>query len=130
MLILRIVLLGIILLVIPALVGTLFLGADRHTGNLPFAWISGQMLLWAGFEVITVPLVLRAATTTRMVHLFAGYMAAMTLLALLCLFMKRRGKKATFHVVDVLTKEQKTEKYILWAIFCTFWHFNWCRRFA
>lgn len=117
MLVLRILLLGIILLVIPTMVGTLFANVDRRTNCLPFLWISGQMALWAGFEVITVPLVLRQGNFTRVVQLFMGYMIALVILAVLVFMMRRQKKIPAFHVVGEYSKTQKREKYVLWAIF-------------
>lgn len=117
MLILQILLLGMLLFVIPTIVGVLFLGVDKRTKNLPFLWISGQMALWAGFEVITVPLVLRMGTLTLVVQLFVGYTVVLTLAAGLCFFVRWRKNKFGLHVVTNLSKAQKTEKYILWTIF-------------
>ena len=70
---------SVLLLLIPTAVGTLFFSVDKHTKNLPFAWISGQMTLWAGFEVIAVPFILREGTLTRVVQVFSGYIAVLLL---------------------------------------------------
>ncbi|MBQ8230370.1 MAG: hypothetical protein IJZ34_00360 [Lachnospiraceae bacterium] len=47
------------LFMIPTLVGNIAAaGVDKKEKNLPFLWITGQMLLWAVFQLIAVPLVL------------------------------------------------------------------------
>ncbi len=47
------------LFVIPTLVGNIAAaGVDKRKKNLPFLWITGQMLLWAVFQLIAVPLIL------------------------------------------------------------------------
>lgn len=125
MLILRIILMGIILLVIPTAVGTLFTNVDRRNKSLPFLWISGQMLLWVGFEVITVPLVLRQGKMSQVVQFYIGYIVIMTLLAVICYVVRRRKNGKGLHVVNAMlnpvseavSKTQKIEKYVLWGTF-------------
>lgn len=77
--IIQLLLLAILVLVIPATVGGLTAGVDK---SLPFRWISGQFLLWAGFEVICVPMVLTKRTLGDLAVVFLGFMAAMVLLSL------------------------------------------------
>ena len=63
----RLLWLAVLLVAITAWVGNCFLNVDKPCRNPVFLWISGQMLLWAGFQVICVPviLVLLAAATVR-----------------------------------------------------------------
>ena len=56
-------LLAVMLFPVPALIGVLATGrihqdTDTFRQKLPLFWVSGQMLLWAVFQLITVPLVL------------------------------------------------------------------------
>lgn len=44
--------------VLPVLIGSLFQKVYKGEGKLIFFWLSGQMILWAGFQLITVPFVL------------------------------------------------------------------------
>lgn len=47
------------LYVIPTVVGNIAAaGMDKRKQNLPFLWITGQILLWAVFQLISVPLIL------------------------------------------------------------------------
>lgn len=57
--IIQIIILGILLLGIPVIVGTLFVKEEKGMHKLLFSWISGQVLLWAVFLLISVPLILK-----------------------------------------------------------------------
>lgn len=69
------------LLLVPTVAGGLFMDGERLGRNLLFRWVSGQMLLWAGFQLICVPLILKNRSFGQVVFLFSGYMAAVALLA-------------------------------------------------
>lgn len=56
--ILQILILLLILLVLPVLVGSIFADVDKKNFQLPFRWVSGQLCLWAGFQLICVPMIL------------------------------------------------------------------------
>ena len=83
--ILQILILAALLLPVPAVVGGLAvnaLGMNRSFAErLAFRWVSGQIILWAGFQVICVPLVLTQRSFQDLVLLFSGFAAAMVLLA-------------------------------------------------
>lgn len=124
----QIIILGILLLVIPTLAGSLFLNVDRRIRNLPFLWISGQMLLWAGFQVITVPMILREESFTRVVVLFVGYTAALLVLSLLCGVMRR--KKGSFCLRPVEEKTARSKACdILWILFWVILLFQFVQAF-
>ena len=117
MMVVKMLLWSVLLLLIPTAVGTLFFSVDKHTKNLPFAWISGQMTLWAGFEVIAVPFILREGTLTRVVQIFSGYVAVLLLAALAAFAYRKKNSRTQLRVVESLTKKQRTEKIVLWVIF-------------
>ena len=77
--IVQLLLLAILVLVIPVIVGGLTVSVDK---SLPFQWVNGQFLLWAGFEVICVPMVLTKRTLGELAVVFSCFMAAMVLLSL------------------------------------------------
>ena len=62
-------------------VGGIFVDVDYRAVNLPFRWISGQICLWAGFQIICVPLVLNEKKGGFMdvILLFSVYTVAMFL---------------------------------------------------
>ena len=115
----QLLLLGLLLFAAPVLVGGLFLKVDRLGGNLFFRWISGQFLIWAGFQLICVPLILREETFPQVVQLFSGYLTALVLLAVAVDIQRLvKGKK-----IDLPWKKQQTggklreSGMLLWAFF-------------
>lgn len=79
--IIQLSILFLLLLVVPVIVGELFIRVDGLAENILFHWVSGQFLLWAGFQLICVPLILQERSFGYLVKLFSGYMAACVLLA-------------------------------------------------
>lgn len=77
----QLLILALFLLVIPAIVGSLFTYWEEDGGGLVFRWVSGQFLLWAGFQLISVPLILKQQSFRWMVWLFSGYTGVMALVA-------------------------------------------------
>lgn len=117
MLILRFLLLGVILLVVPTMVGSLFTGVDRQHKNFPFMWISGQMLLWAGFQLIAVPLVLTEGRFEQVVGLYTGCMCLCLLVAAIVFAIRKKRGSVKLHAVENPTSKEKRKIYILWAVF-------------
>lgn len=81
--IIRLLILGILLVVIPTAAGTLLGKGKEQTESYVFCWISGQMLLWAGFLVICVPMILRKQPFSYVCGLFHGYQGVLLLMAVL-----------------------------------------------
>ena len=50
--------LGILMFIIPVMAGGLFCKVEKGFDRLLFMWISGQIILWAGFQCICVPMIL------------------------------------------------------------------------
>lgn len=92
MIIIRLLILGIFLLVIPTLTGTLFGKEKGKTGNPVFCWISGQMLLWAGFLVICVSLILLKQPFSYACGLFYGYQGVLLLVAIFASIGRKQGR--------------------------------------
>lgn len=117
MLVLQILTLGSILLILPTVVGSLFAGVDKQTNKLPFWWISGQMLLWAGFQVIALPLVLTLGQFNSVVVLFGSYMLVLVTAAVI--YWLRRGKRKSMKLcaADNYSHKQRRSYYIIWGIF-------------
>lgn len=78
----QVLILVLLLGVIPLLVGGFFSRIDGEGLNLPLRWVSGQMTLWAGFQVICVPMVLKEADFHVVVLWFMVYMVVLCLLSL------------------------------------------------
>lgn len=74
----------LLLAVIPFLAGGIFVRAGEGGVRPVFRWVSGQMLIWAGFQIICVPLILLCWENNfrHLCVLFGGFLAALSLLAL------------------------------------------------
>ncbi|MBQ2802485.1 MAG: hypothetical protein IJF07_01145 [Lachnospiraceae bacterium] len=112
---LGILLLGILLFVIPTIVGSCFATVDKDARTLPFMWISGQCVLWAGFQLMCVPLILLEKSFLVAVGLFSGYMALLVVLAIL-LYLKGRNKYSLRVVKEKVTIRNKYQ-LIAWGLF-------------
>lgn len=91
--------LAALLLLVPTVVGGLAAGMDsgimQNRSAVLFRWTGGQMILWAGFQVICVPMILAQRNFTEVVVLYSGYTAAMVILALAVEIRRRkRGQTA------------------------------------
>lgn len=118
MLVVQITMFAIALILIPTIVGSLFFNVDRDAKKLCFMWISGQMLLWAGFQLICVPMILLEKKFTTVYICFNIYTVMLVISALvLYFFRKHKGKLSP--CLKVVSKEQKNIYYILWVLF-------WC----
>ena len=70
MIVVRLIWLAVLTLALPMWVGHCFAAVDKPHKNVVFLWISGQMLLWAGFQVICVPVILLEG---HFRHVMIGY---------------------------------------------------------
>lgn len=109
--IVQVLIFALLVLVVPVIVGGLTVSVDK---SLPFRWISGQFLLWAGFQVICVPMILEARKFQDVVILFSGYMSALVLLAVVAV-LRRRSKEPRQKITD--GAGLKREGVLLWLLF-------------
>ncbi len=116
MLALQILILACFLIVIPTAVGSLLIGVDKTTPKLPLAWIGGQMILWAGFQMITVPLVLRYADFDKVVQIYLCFVAVLVVVAGISFVIRRKQMAGALRLVEEkIAKDVKY--YLLWALF-------------
>ncbi len=71
----------LLILVVPLWVGGILTGTYRGRGNRMFRWIGGQFLLWAGFQIISVFLILKQESFSWLVILYWIFIAAMLILS-------------------------------------------------
>lgn len=112
----QIIILSIILLIVPAVIGMGFVSMEQDRVRLPFAWVGGQMILWAGFLLISVPLILLEKSFTAVIILFSIYTVALLVAAIIIYMQRRTGlKQAGLHksTVEKCGKNQ----CLLWIIF-------------
>ena len=115
MIVLGIFILFILLLVVPTVVGAGFVNVDKNSKKLPFMWIYGQIVLWAGFQLISVPVVLMKASFNIVVAVFSVY----TLVFLgmgICFLWKNKEKKQLYSVEGIPVSAKKWYKPA-WVIF-------------
>ena len=120
MIIIRLLILGIFLLVIPTLTGTI-LGKEKGTTENPvYCWISGQMLLWAGFLVLCVPLILRKHPFSYACTLFHGYQGVLLLAAIFIMIFRMRRRVRGAEIEDKKRNRKSVGRpTIIWWI--AFW---------
>lgn len=112
----RIVILGIFLLLIPTLIGTLFERKQGQTEGLIFCWISGQMLTWAGFLVICVPMILLKQSFSLVSTLFHGYQGILLLAAIVFGIYRKRQSVGIREKKEMIKKAGRTA-HIWWIVF-------------
>lgn len=117
--IVQILILAVCLLVAPVLAGGLVSGGtDRKNEGLCFLWAGGQLLLWAGFQVLCVPVVLlNLEDGFRVVVILYGAFSGVLALAGGILLLKRywEGKRSLRAVPN---REKRSRLYyVMWALF-------------
>lgn len=105
------------LFIIPLCVGSLFLSMDKRAGKLPLAWISGQLLLWAVFQLICVPVILVRKEYPIVQQLYLAVVAALFLFSLVCQGIRLKKRYASIRLIREDTGENKILTRILWAVF-------------
>ncbi len=114
MIVLGIFILFILLLVVPAVVGAGFVNVDKKAKKLPFMWICGQIVLWAGFQLISVPVILAKASFNIVVAVFSAY--TLVLLGMGSFFLLKNKDKKQLHSVEHITGAKKWYKPA-WVVF-------------
>lgn len=70
--------------------GELLRGVDKSARELPFRWVGGQILLWAGFQLICVPMILLEKPFSAMQKIFNLYTALLLGAAFVVFLMRKR----------------------------------------
>jgi hypothetical protein len=84
-------------LLIPSAVGIFFTGVDIKVKKLPLMWISGQMLMWALFQLISVGFILKQVDFLYLVICYAAVTAM--LLAVACVYYVKKRRTAAVRPV-------------------------------
>lgn len=118
-LIVQLLILALLLLVLPTVVGGLMTLAEREdergAAGLLLRWVSGQFVLWAGFQLICVPMVLLERKFHDVVWLFSGYVIVMTLFSVI-VYIRRFGKTPRGSLQNKGSRKSR-EEFLLWLIF-------------
>lgn len=114
MIVVQILMLVGMLFLLPTLIGTIFTPLYKGCCKGPFHWISGQLVLWAGFQVIAVPMVLMQSRFERIVRSYLLFLGAMLLFSLGA-FLKRRSNGMVYgKLIQRRGWEEKPQKNIWW----------------
>lgn len=114
MIVVRLIWLAVLTLALPMWVGHCFAAVDKPHKNVVFLWISGQMLLWAGFQVICVPVILLEGHFRHVMIGYSVYLLVLLGLATVFWFRNPRGLRPVRQ--EQTAKSEKTE-VLLWVIF-------------
>lgn len=112
----QLLVLALLLVVMPIVVGGLLWSADKSGGKLLFRWIGGQFLLWAGFQLICVPLILKEQSLGRLVQLFLAYAAVLMVLAIV-VGIRHREARLTWKGQGRASDVKGPEGLLLWLVF-------------
>lgn len=116
MTVLQILVAVILLLIIPVVVGSLFRrSVDQNVGGLIFRWVSGQIFLWACFQLLCVPLILVEGDFKIVI---AGYTVIQVLAVLAAVILRFRNRKAASAVSVISGSDRrKSVRSALWILF-------------
>lgn len=116
MIMLQLLVMGMMFFVIPLLAGTILTKVHHFEFHPVFCWVFGQMLLWAGFLIICVPMVLLGQSFHMVVMLYGVFCSVMAVLGGICFFAECKGGR--------IFKRQKQDKssvsktlLLLWIVF-------------
>ena len=80
--IIQILMSGVLLFLVPAVVGTLFEKVNIGPKKPLFYWISGQMLLWAAFQLISVPMILKQCKFSQLQKVYSLFLLVLSAFAI------------------------------------------------
>ncbi len=117
------------LLLIPIVIGSMFtLGINKTNKNIPFMWISGQIILWAIFQIISVPIILIFPKLEpqneevfndpfiTLIWCFIIITGVIFILSLL-IYNKTYSRNKGFKVVSDKKNSNSRMYYIMWTLF-------------
>ena len=120
MIIIKLMLLALLLTACPLLAGGLFVAGKKKPGicySLTYGWICGQMLLWAGFLTIALPLILKCKSYLLVQKAFGIFMAVACVAGAIAWVKKYHGTaNKQLQAVDSVHKISKWGKG-LWICF-------------
>lgn len=110
----QILILFLLMVFIPLAVGGVFVRLEEKGSRFLFRWVSGQMILWAGFQIICVPMILKEKSFRIVMILYLVYIGALLLLS----FGTRMKHLAEREKVMVETRKTFCgSTSILWVLF-------------
>lgn len=108
--------LGILMFIIPVMAGGLFCKVEKGFDRLLFMWISGQIILWAGFQCICVPMILCQGSFVHVKWLFLGFMGALAVAGIVKFYLESKKNGYFGRRLKLVKPYQKWDK-VLWVVF-------------
>lgn len=116
--VLRILITFIAMTALPAAVGTVFLQTAEDKGErLSFCWVAGQMLIWAGFQLVCVPAILAKRSYRQMERGFFLYVGFLILAAGAAALVRRYVSKKQSRPQAPRREDRSRAGMMLWAFF-------------
>ena len=115
----QIFILALMFYVAPVLVGVIFTKANTPDYSPVFCWIAGQMLLWSGFLVLGVPMILVGRPFHELVWGYTGILAAMLIPGMVFLAGEGRKRKQRTESIATGTPVKGPDKatVFMWIVF-------------
>lgn len=110
----QIVVLAAILVAVPIIIGMLFSYGETRGDRVLFSWISGQMLLWAGFQLISIPFILQSKSFHTVVTCFSVYTGVLLVVSVLVGLFRRKRTPLRF------VPEKRIRRKAEWVLWCVF----------
>lgn len=116
----------LLLIIVPMIAGTLFRKVNSGCGKALSCWICGHLFLWAGFQMISVPLILLRKSFSDVTLCYNGFQVGIIFLSVILLLVgrKREVLQAGDKICDELKGKEKLCKktpekraVILWGVF-------------
>lgn len=120
MTVLQLLVAAFLLLVVPSVVGSIFIkNVDRDMGNsmgkLIFQWVSGQLCLWACFQLICVPMILLEQNYILVVIAYS-ILLALVVLTVVIIAVKNKKKAPITKKIGTIDKKEPVS-LLFWAVF-------------
>ncbi|MGN0403287.1 MAG: DUF6077 domain-containing protein [Acetatifactor sp.] len=77
--VIQVLILFLLQVLVPVSAGGIFVRMEEKGSRFLFRWLSGQIILWAGFQIICVPMILKEKSFQTVVILFWIYIGALFL---------------------------------------------------
>ncbi|MCM1101322.1 MAG: DUF6077 domain-containing protein [Clostridium sp.] len=102
----------LLLTAVPVAVGGIAAGCHRDFASPLFRWVAGQVILWAGFQVICVPFILAEKNFGNVVAVFLGYTV---ILVAVGIFMDKKYGGRKFFVTREKDRPKDAISTALWC---------------
>lgn len=116
MLVVQILILTTLFIVVPIVVGGFFKNISGGVPAFLFCWVSGQICLWAGFLLISVPMILLKRFFSQTVFIFSGCMGVLLLLCIVYRIKKGANESRKSFAV----KQNRKKDMLAICLWCLF----------